>query len=67
MENKKMNKCKYCDKRFSLIIGKTNDYGIAIQYPRKLIAYGYDIHGYDSNGLVVKINYCPMCGKKLNE
>lgn len=44
MENKKMNKCKYCDKGVPLIIGKTNDYGIAIQYPRKLIAYGYDIH-----------------------
>lgn len=63
----KMNKCKYCDKGVPLIIGKTNDYGMAIQYPRKLIAYGYDIHGYDSNGLVVKINYCPICGKKLSE
>lgn len=38
-----------------LIIGKTNDYGIAIQYPRKLIAYGYDIHGYDSNGWLLKL------------
>ena len=28
-------------------------------------AYGYDIHGSGSNGLISKINYCPMCGKKL--
>ena len=62
---KKLSKCKYCDKGIPLVIGETDDYGIAIQYPRKLIAYGYDIYGYDSNGLVVKINYCPMCGKKL--
>lgn len=60
-----MSNCKYCDKGVPLVIGKTNDYGVAIQYPRKLIAYGYDIHGYDSNGLVVKINYCPMCGKEI--
>lgn len=67
MKNKKMNKCKYCNKGVPLVIGETDDYGIAIQYPRKLIAYGYDIHGYDSNGLVVKINYCPMCGKKIEQ
>lgn len=52
-----MSNCKFCDKGVPLIIGKTNDYGVAIQYPRRLITYGYDIHGYDSNGLVVKINY----------
>lgn len=57
-----MSNCKFCDKGVPLIIGKTNDYGVAIQYPRRLIVYGYD-----SNGLVVKINYCPMRGKKLSE
>ena len=59
--------CKYCEKAEPLIIGKTNDYGIAIQYPNKLIAYGYDVHGSNSNGLIIKINYCPICGRRLNE
>lgn len=59
--------CDCCDKAVPLKIGKTDDQGIAIQYPNKLIAYGYDVHCFGSNGLVVKINYCPMCGKDLKE
>lgn len=59
--------CEFCENGKSLTTGKTNDYGIAIQYPNKLIAYGYDIHGTGSNGLLVKINICPMCGRKLSE
>lgn len=57
--------CEYCEGGKPLEIGKTNDQGIAIQYPNRLIAYSYDIHGSGSNGLVTRINYCPMCGKKL--
>lgn len=57
--------CEYCEKGKVLVNGKTSDYGIALQYPNQLIAYGYDIHGFGSNGLQVKIKYCPMCGKKL--
>lgn len=64
--NKKENDmCEYCEGGKPLEIGKTNDQGIAIQYPNRLIAYGYDIHGSGSNGLVTRINYCPMCGKQL--
>ena len=57
--------CEYCDGGKPLVIGKTNDQGIAIQFPDRLIAYGYDIHGSGSNGLVTTIKYCPMCGRKL--
>lgn len=46
--------CKFCERGKPLIIGKTNDYGIAIQYPNKIIAFGYDVHGVGSNGLVKK-------------
>lgn len=66
-KKKESNKCKYCEGGKPLVTGKSNDQGIAIQYPNRLIAYGYDIHGYGSNGLVTRINYCPMCGKKLKE
>ena len=59
--------CEYCEKGVPLVIGKTNDYGIAIHYPNKLVAYGYDVHGFGSNGLTTKINYCPKCGKKFKE
>lgn len=57
--------CKYCEQTKPLIIGETNDKGIAIQFPNRLNAYGYDVRGSGSNGLNVKINYCPMCGRKL--
>ena len=58
-------KCPYCQEGYALVEGKTNDTGIAIQYPNRLIAYGYDIHGPGGNGLSVRIDYCPMCGRKL--
>lgn len=57
--------CQYCKYGYALVIGETDDRGIAIQYPNRLIAYGYDVHGGGSNGLVVRINYCPVCGRKL--
>ena len=59
-------KCPYCQEGYALVEGKTNDTGIAIQYPNRLIAYGYDIHGPGSNGLSVRIDYCPMCGRSTN-
>ena len=43
--------CEFCEKGKALVIGKTDDIGIAIQYPRKLIAYGYDVHGMGNNGI----------------
>ncbi len=58
--------CEYCEGAKPLVIGETDDKGIALKYPNVLNAYGYDVHGYGSNGLSVKIKFCPMCGKKLN-
>ena len=46
--------CEFCERGKPLAIGKTNDYGLAIQYPNKIIAFGYDVHGAGSNGLVKK-------------
>lgn len=57
-------KCKFCELGKPLVIGKTDDQGIAIHYPNFLNAYGYNIHGFGSNGISVKINFCPMCEKK---
>lgn len=64
-EKQHNTKCEYCEGGKALVTDKTNDQGITMQYPNRLIAYGYDIHGTGSNGLVARINYCPMCGKKL--
>lgn len=61
----KMGYCEYCEGAKPLIIGETDDKGISIHFPDKLIAYGYDIHGSGSNGLSTKIKFCPMCGKSL--
>ncbi len=57
--------CEYCDKAKALVIGETNDKGIALSFPNTLFAYGYDIHGSGRNGIGVRINFCPMCGKEL--
>lgn len=57
--------CEYCDKAKALVIGETNDKGIALRFPNILFAYGYDVHGSSSNGIDVRINFCPMCGKEL--
>ena len=64
-----MNKenCEFCDGGKALVIDKANDVGIAIRYQNRLIAYGYDIHGSGSNGIATKINYCPMCGRRLTD
>ncbi len=58
-------RCEYCEGAKPLAIGKTNDIGIAVRWPDELIAYGYDIHGSGSNGLIAQIKFCPMCGRKL--
>lgn len=57
--------CEYCNGAKPLVIGKTNDYGIAIIGHNLLMAYGYDVHGSGSNGLSVQISYCPKCGAKV--
>lgn len=62
---RKKGKCEFCEQGKPLAIGKTNDQGIAIRYPNILNAYGYDVHGFGSNGISVKINYCPICGSKM--
>lgn len=58
--------CEYCEKGVPLVLRDNNsDYGIAIYYPNRLVAYGYDVHGSGSNGVSCNINYCPMCGRSL--
>ena len=69
-KEEEMNKeyCEFCFGGKALVIDKRNDVGIAIRYPNQLIAYGYDIYGLyglDSNSITIKINYCPMCGRRL--
>lgn len=57
--------CEYCEGAKPLVIGETDDKGIALKHPNVLNAYGYDVHGYGSNGLSVKIKFCPMCGRNF--
>lgn len=58
-------RCPYCNDGQPLVTGQADDYGIAIHYPKTLVAYGYDVHGSNSNGICIEINFCPMCGQKL--
>ena len=58
--------CNYCEGAKAITTDMEGERGIAIQYPNLLVAYGYDIHGSGSNGVATRINYCPMCGRKLD-
>lgn len=60
-----MERCKCCEVGEALVVGKTNDAGITLLAPNRLMAYGYNVHGYGGNTISIRINYCPMCGKKL--
>lgn len=58
--------CIHCNGGRALIIGDTDDRGIAIQHPNKLIAFGYsDPHGCWGTNVSCLIEYCPRCGNKL--
>lgn len=64
-----MMNCEYCEGAKPLFIGngwddRNTDYGAAIVRNR-LSVCGYDIHGSESNGNSVRINFCPMCGRKM--
>lgn len=68
--------CPYCDGAEPLVIGKTDDVGIAIKQETEpigpsIIAYGYDVCSNNPNGLrsflMSNINYCPICGKSLRQ
>ena len=59
--------CEYCNGGKPLAIKNTGDKGMAIIYGGILNAYGYCVQGDGSNGICAKINYCPMCGSKINE
>lgn len=59
--------CEYCERAKPLVTDKSGDKGISLMYPNTLSAYGYDINGANSNGICTKINYCPMCGRELED
>lgn len=54
--------CKYCEKNISIKVKEP--LGIGIHYPNRLIVRGVDKNGWDTS-IDIKINYCPMCGRKL--
>jgi len=60
--------CEYCGKEKELL--DTNEIGngvlLSIQ-GNKLVGGAYYDCGYFSAGSDITINYCPMCGRKLEE
>ncbi len=62
--------CKYCStKSFDDYIFHTEDLRIPDKYGYELYIVGNEIHFDNSDDEysegVAKINYCPMCGRKL--
>lgn len=39
--------------------------GIVIQEPNHLMAYGYLVDHRGNDAVVIHVNYCPMCGRKM--
>lgn len=65
-QKEKDDGCEYCNNATPLTNGATDNSGICIRYPNRLIAYGYSKYGLNAHGVSAKIKYCPMCGCKLN-
>lgn len=68
--NEYKKKCVYCQGKFKQYLNNTENssFGVVIDtsdenYPAIMIDYENDFTEYDN----FAINYCPMCGRKLNE
>ena len=62
------NECEYCGNECIGINTKNNRKELGIELHSgngMLVAYGLDEQGWDIS-VTCKINYCPMCGKKIN-
>ena len=58
--------CKHCEKGIG-ICNNSEELGIELHSGTShLVAYGLDKNNWDIS-VKCKINYCPMCGKKLKE
>lgn len=58
--------CKYCDKGEAICEQNRDILGVSLDAAKGFITvYGIDKKGWDIS-VNCKINYCPMCGKKLN-
>lgn len=57
--------CKHCEKGIG-ICNNREELGIELHSGTShLVAYGLDKNNWDIS-VKCKINYCPMCGKELN-
>lgn len=57
--------CKFCDKGESICTQNRDVLGVELDSANAYIkVYGLDKRGWDIS-VNCKINYCPMCGKKL--
>ena len=57
--------CEYCEKGRAISKDNVRRLGIELHSAKKkLVIYGIDEQGWDIS-LECKINYCPMCGKRI--
>ena len=61
--------CEYCEKEKPIVNGKEWTINIENKYGEKELYIEMYLGGYESirEDTYVKIEYCPMCGKKLKE
>lgn len=60
-----MEKCKICQSPENELIFYSSEYGLEFAYA-KISGYKLEVGSNDLYDFV-KINYCPMCGRKLEE
>lgn len=67
--------CEYCSPEKYKPLNDTTDFsGIEIVLMPSIgimrVRYGYELewktHGIDSSQDVVQVNFCPMCGRRIN-
>jgi len=62
-----MSECDYCQGGKTICDKNKNYLGIELHSATQcLVAYGIDKCGWDVS-VCTKVNYCPMCGRKLGD
>ena len=61
--------CEYCKEKFNKTVFESEDWDIQIYDNILDITYYYEDSYYRTchQGKEIKINFCPMCGRKLGE
>lgn len=60
-------KCRFCEREFSCMIFSDNDDNVGLYKSGDRFKIFYTEEGYGEIEESIKFDYCPKCGRKLEE